>query len=99
MRSACPPIMYACKYLNFTRQTPERDLIARKTIMELEGEEGDKHIEEYSDGRTERGKALRKAISEKLGFDSLDYQNIDGILEAIGLDSECVCTYCWNGKE
>ena len=99
MRSACPPIMYACKYLNFTRQTPERDLIARKTILELEGEEGEKYIEEYSDGRTERGKALRKAISEKLGFDSLDYQNIDGILEAIGLDADRVCTYCWNGKE
>ena len=99
MRSACPPIMYACKYLNFTRQTPERDLIARKTIIELEGEEGEKYLEEYSDGRTERGKALRKAISEKLGFDSLDYQNIDGILEAIGLDSDRVCTYCWNGKE
>ena len=74
-------------------------MIARKTILELEGEEGEKHIEEYSDGRTERGKALRKAISEKLGFDSLDYQNIDGVLEAIGLDRECVCTYCWNGKE
>ena len=99
MRSACPPIMYACKYLNFTRQTPERDLIARKTIIELEGEEGEKYLEEYSDGRTERGKALRKAISEKLGFDSLDYQNIDGILEAIGLDEDRVCTYCWNGKE
>ena len=99
MRSACPPIMYACKYLNFTRQTPERDLIARKTIIELEGEEGEKYLEEYSDGRTERGKALRKAISEKLGFDSLGYQNIDGILEAIGLDEENVCTYCWNGKE
>ena len=76
--------MYACKYLNFTRQTPERDLIARKTILELEGEEGEKHIEEYSDGRTDRGKALRKAISDKLGFDSLGYQNIDGVLEAIG---------------
>ena len=99
MRSACPPIMYSCKYLNFTRQTPERDLIARRTILELEGEEGEKHIEEYSDGRTDRGKALRKAISEKLGFDSLDYQNIDGVLEAIGLDKDSVCTYCWNGKE
>ena len=99
MRSACPPIMYSCKYLNFTRQTPERDLIARKTILELEGEEGEKYIDEYSDGRTERGKALRKAISEKLGFDSLGYQNIDGILEAIGLDKDSVCTYCWNGKE
>ena len=99
MRSACPPIMYACKYLNFTRQTPERDLIARKTIIELEGEEGEKYIDEYSDGKTERGKALRKAISEKFKFDSLDYQNLDALLEAIGLDEDSVCTYCWNGKE
>ena len=99
MRSACPPIMYSCKYLNFTRQTPERDLIARKTILELEGEEGEKYIEEYSDGRTERGKALRESICEKLHLKSLEFQNIDLIIEAIGLDESEICTYCWNGKE
>lgn len=99
MRSACPPIMYGCKYLNFSRQTSDLDLIARKTIIELEGEDGEKYIKEYSDGRTERGKALRNAICEKFGFDSLEYQSVEGVLEAIGLDEDCVCTYCWNGKE
>lgn len=99
MRSACPPIMYGCKYLNFSRQTSDLDLIARKTILELEGEEGEKHIDEYSNGKTERGKALRKAICDKFKFDSLDYQSVEGVLEAIGLDESSVCTYCWNGKE
>ena len=99
MRSACPPIMYGCKYLSFSRQTSDMDLIARRTIIELEGEEGEKYIEEYSDGRTERGKKLREAICKKFHFDSLEYQNIEGVLEAIGLPEEDVCTYCWNGKE
>lgn len=99
MRSACPPIMYSCKYLNFSRGTSEMELITRKTIMELEGKEGFKHIEEYSDGKTERGKKLRAAICEKLHFKSLEFQSIDGIVEAIGIDKCKLCTYCWDGKE
>ncbi|MDD6920223.1 MAG: amidophosphoribosyltransferase [Eubacteriales bacterium] len=99
MRSACPPIMYSCKYLNFTRTTNEMELVSRRIIMELEGEEGLKHIDEYSDGNTQRGKQLRDLIAKKLGFDSLDFQTLDGMIEAIGLDKEDVCTYCWNGKE
>ena len=99
MRSACPPIMYACKYLNFSRGNSDMDLLARRTIQDLEGDEGQCHIEEYSDSHTERGKCLRSAIAEKLGFDSLEYQSLDGLLEAIGIDPECICTYCWNGKE
>ena len=99
MRSACPPIMYACKYLNFSRGNSDMDLLARRTIQELEGDEGQQHLEEYSDSHTERGQCLRKAISEKLGFDSLEYQSLDGLLEAIGIDPEKICTYCWNGKE
>ena len=98
MRSACPPIMYGCKYLNFSRNTSDNDLIARRTIHELEGEEGDKYIDEYADSTTERGQALLKAIAEKLGFDSLGYQSLSGLIEAIGLPEDCVCTYCWNGK-
>lgn len=98
MRSACPPIMYGCRYLNFSRNTSDDDLIARRVIHELEGEEGDKYIDEYSDASTERGKALRKAICEKLHFASLEYQSIAGLVEAIGLPEDCVCTYCWNGK-
>ena len=99
MRSACPPIMYACKYLNFSRGNSDMDLLARRTIQELEGDEGQQHLDEYSDSHTERGQCLRKAISERLGFDSLEYQSLDGLLEAIGIDPEKICTYCWNGKE
>ncbi len=98
MRSACPPVLFNCKYLNFSRSNSALDLIARKTIRELEGEEADKHIAEYAESTTERGKCLAKAICEKLGFDSLGYQSLDGLLEAIGIDKEKICTYCWNGK-
>lgn len=99
MRSACPPIMYACKYLNFSRNNSDMDLIARRIIVELEGEEGLKHIEEYADGNTERGKNFRNAICEKMKFDSLEYQTLEGMMKAIGLEPCKVCTYCWNGKE
>ncbi len=99
MRSACPPIMYGCKYLNFSRGTGDMELIARRIIMELEGEEGEKHIEEYSDFNTERGKALRKAICEKFHFASLEFQSMEGLIKAIGIEPCKLCTYCWNGKE
>ncbi len=99
IRSACPPIMYGCKYLNFSRSTSEMELIARQTIMELEGEEGFKYIEEYSDGKTERGKKMRQKICEKLHFSSLEYQSLEGVIKSIGLPECKICTYCWNGKE
>ena len=99
MRSACPPIMYACKYLAFSRGNNDRDLIARRIVQELEGDEGLEHLEEYSDASTERGKCLLRSICEQLGFDSLGYQSLDGLLEAIGIDREKICTYCWTGKE
>ncbi len=99
MRSACPPIMYGCKYLNFSRSNSEMELIARKTVQELEGDEGQQHLEEYADVRTERGQCLLKSIREKLGFDSLGYQSLDGLLESIGIDRAKICTYCWNGQE
>ncbi len=99
MRSACPPIMYSCKFLNFSRANNEMELIARRVIMELEGEEGFNHIEEYSDSNTERGKKLRKTIAEKFKFASLEFQSLEGVIKAIGLDESKLCTYCWNGKE
>lgn len=99
MRSACPPIMYGCKYLNFSRNTSDMELLARNIIFELEGEEGFKHIDEYADGTTERGKNMRNLICKKLRFDSLEYQTLDGLCEAIGIDRSKICTYCWDGKE
>ena len=99
MRSACPPIMYGCKYLNFSSSRSDMELLARRVIQELEGDEGHNHLEEYSDCRTERGQCLLNAICKKMGFDSLGYQSLEGVLEAIGIDPEKVCTYCWTGKE
>ena len=99
MRSACPPIMYSCKYLNFSRGNSDMDLLARRVVQELEGDEGQKHLEEYADATTQRGQCLLKSICEKFGFDSLGYQSLEGVLEAIGIDRNKVCTYCWNGKE
>ena len=99
MRSACPPIMYSCKYLNFSRGNSDMDLLARRTIQDLEGAEGQKHVEEYADPSTQRGGCMLNAICEKFGFDSLGYQSLDGLLEAIGIDKDKVCTYCWSGKE
>jgi amidophosphoribosyltransferase len=99
MRSACPPIMYGCKYLNFSRNTSDLDLITRSTIMELEGEEGFRYLDEYSDSSTQRGKKLRETICEKFNFASLEFQSLEGLIKAIGLDECDLCTYCWNGKE
>ncbi len=99
MRSACPPIMYGCKYLNFSRSKNEMELISRRMIVELEGEEGLKYIKEYADGDTERGKKLRQAICEKFHFASLGFQTINGVVNAIGLDKCKLCTYCWSGEE
>ncbi len=99
MRSACPPIMYGCKYLNFSRATSDMELITRRTIMELEGPDGFNHLDEYSDGDTERGKQLREAICRKFGFASLEFQSLDGVIKSIGLPPEKLCTYCWNGRE
>ena len=99
MRSACPPIMYGCKYLNFSRSNSDMDLLSRRTIQDLEGDEGQQHLEEYADASTERGQCLLKTICQQLGFDSLGYQSLEGLLEAIGIDRDKICTYCWTGKE
>lgn len=99
MRSACPPIMYVCKFLNFSASKNETELLSRRIIIELEGEEGLGHIDEYSDSKAERGKNLRKAICERFNFDSIEFQTLEGVTEAIGIDKCKLCTYCWSGKE
>ena len=99
MRSACPPILYSCKFLNFSRSNSDMDLLARRTIAELEGPEGEKHLAEYADRTSERGQCMLRRICEQLGFETLGYQSLDGLLEAIGVDRNKICTYCWTGKE
>ncbi|MCR2035390.1 amidophosphoribosyltransferase [Adlercreutzia mucosicola] len=99
MRSACPPIMYSCKYLSFSSSKSDMDLIARRVVDSLEGEEGVAHLDEYADATTERGACLLKTICEDMGFDSLSYQSLTGMIEAIGIDPEKICTYCWDGRE
>ena len=118
VRSACPPIMYGCKYLNFSRSVTDMELITRRCILELEGmsdgaaaanpdgsdkistpEIPEEVLAEYADQTTEKHEALVKMIEEKLGFDSLRFQELDRLIEAIGVDKCKLCTYCWDGKE
>lgn len=99
MRSACPPIMYGCKYLNFSRSTSELDLIARKIIFEREGEDGKSYIRDYADRNTERGKYLRDEICRRLKLTSLEFQSLEGTVRAVGLPEDKLCTYCWDGRE
>lgn len=99
IRSACPPIMHPCKYLNFSRSNGEMELIGRRVIDELEGEEGQKYIDEYSNPNTERGQKFRKCICDKLHLASLEFQTLEGLIEAIGIDEDKLCTYCYNKKE
>ncbi len=99
MRSACPPIMYGCKYLNFSASKSELELIARQIIDEYEGSNGVEFISEYSDSSTERGKKLRDEICRRLKLTSLEFQSLEGTVKAIGKPECSLCTYCWSGKE
>lgn len=98
IRPACPPLLYGCKYLNFSRSRSEMDLVARQAINELEGHES-ALLDEYGDPETEKYSCMVDCIRKKLNFTSLKYQNLYDMLEAIGLPEDKVCTYCWNGKE
>lgn len=99
-RPACPPIMFSCKYLSFSRSTSEMELIARRVICEEEGEEVTREVlEEYVNPESERYQKMIEGIRKKMGFASLDYARLDDMLDAIGLDKDKLCTYCWTGKE
>lgn len=99
MRSACPPIMYGCKYLNFSASKSEMELIARQIIDEFEGSKGVEYIAEYSNSQTERGRKLRDEICRRLKLTSLEFQSLEGTVRAIGRPECSLCTYCWSGKE
>lgn len=99
MRSACPPMMYSCPFLNFSASQSEMELIARRIIMEFEGEAGFAHLDEYADMNTSRGQKLRDTLAERFNFSTLEFQSLDGIIAAIGIDREKLCTYCWSGDK
>ena len=100
IRPACPPLFYGCKYLNFSRSTSEMDLITRRVIKKLEGvEPTDEIIKEYVDPDGEKYAAMIEEIRKELHFTSLRYHRLDDMIASVGLDSDKLCTYCWDGKE
>lgn len=100
IRPACPPLLFGCKYLNFSRSSSEMELIARRVIAELEdGEVTDEILQEYADPDTEKYQKMIDGICEKLNFTSLRYHRLDDLLESVGIEPDKLCTYCWNGKE
>ena len=98
MRPACPPLVYACKFLNFSTSKSEYDLAARGAIRELEGEDV-RDLREYSMHGTERYKVMEEHIRKKLNLTTLKYQRLEDLVEAISLPKEKICTYCWDGTE
>lgn len=100
VRTGCPPLLYGCKYLNFSRSKSEMELITRRVIQELEGGEvTDEILQEYVDPDGEKYQKMIDKICEKLHFTTLRYHRLDDMLEAVGIDKDKLCTYCWNGKE
>ena len=100
IRPACPPLLYGCKYLNFSRSTSEMDLIARRVIERLEnGNVTEEILQEYANPESEKYKAMEDEICKELKFTSLRFNRLDDMIEATGLEPCKLCTYCWDGKE
>ena len=100
IRPPCPPLLYGCKYIGFSRSTSEMELITRRVIKELEGcDPDDATLQEYADPNSEKYNTMVEKIREQLHFTSLMYHRLDDMIESIGLDESKLCTYCWNGKE
>jgi amidophosphoribosyltransferase len=99
LRPACPPILYGCKYLNFTSSKSDNERISRQTINRLEGCAGDKYIAEYADYNSKRYRNMVAGIRESLNFTTLEYHSLCGLLDSIGIDKCRLCTFCWNGEE
>ncbi len=104
IRPACPPLVYGCKYLNFSRSNSEMDLITRKKIALLEGVEdtsvlSDEVLSQYCDPENPKYEAMVEEIRKELNFTTLQFSRLDDMLESVGIDPCKLCTYCWNGKE
>ncbi len=98
IRPACPPLLFGCKYLNFSRSKSELDLITRRVISRLEGENADKKLSVYADPNSEEYKAMLEEIRRELKFTTLEYLRLDDMLAATGIDPSQLCTYCWSGR-
>ena len=100
IRPACPPLIFGCKYLNFSRSKSEMELITRVVIQELEGGEvSEDTLREYADYNSEKYERMVEKICEKLKFTSLRFHRLDDMIEAVGIDPDKLCTYCWSGRE
>lgn len=100
IRPACPPLLYGCKYLNFSRSSSEMDLITRRVIERLEnGNVTDEVLKEYADPESEKYGRMVEEIRKELNFTSLRFNRLDDMLDSTGLPHECMCTYCWDGRE
>ena len=99
VRPACPPLVYGCKFLNFSRSTSVMDLITRRVIKEMNGTEEPDNLEKYSDPESTEYREMVEIIGKKLNFTSLRYHRLDDMIESVGIDRCRLCTYCWDGKE
>ena len=100
IRPACPPLVYGCKFLNFSRSTSEMDLITRRVIADKEGDNvSDEVLKEYCNPDSDRYDSMLEEIRKQLSFTSLRYHRLDDLIESVGIDKDNLCTYCWNGEE
>jgi amidophosphoribosyltransferase len=100
IRPACPPLLFGCKYVNFSRSNSDMELITRRVINKLEGEDPDMEtLKQYADPDSEKYKKMVEMIGKELHFTSLRYHRLDDMIEATGLPREKLCTYCWSGEE
>lgn len=99
IRPACPPLVYGCKFINFSRSSSEMDLITRRVIKQLEGDNAENVLEEYTNPESERYENMIEEIRKQLNFTSLRYHRLDDMIESVGIDKSKLCTYCWDGRE
>lgn len=100
IRPACPPLLFGCKYINFSRSNSDMELIARQVIAEEEGENVDRTIlDDYANPDSDRYHQMLEKIRQKLNFTTLKFNRLDDMIEATGMDKDSLCTYCWDGRE
>ena len=99
IRPACPPLLYGCKYLNFSRSSSEMDLITRRVIKEIEQEGREIDLKNYVDPDTPEYEEMVSRIGRQLNFTTLQFQRLDDMIESVGIGRDKLCTYCWDGRE